>query len=205
MIKIGCSGFPNSQRVYASSLNLVELNQLFDKFPSDTTLNKLRMGFPKEFEFIVCASRLISGQPTSLASPRSTPARARLGQFKATADVDHILGFALKAARVLKSRLIFFTMPGSFTPQADNVGRLHRFFDTIKRDSVEIVWEPPPSWPASLVKSLSKNLRLTQAINPLHEKPDPAGFMRYYRLGDHKKTRGFYQFSKSELREIKAA
>ncbi|MEM1989594.1 MAG: DUF72 domain-containing protein, partial [Candidatus Bathyarchaeia archaeon] len=60
MIKVGCCGYPVSQKRYYEEFSLVELNTTFYKYPSQTTVSKWRRSAPKDFEFTVKAHQDIS-------------------------------------------------------------------------------------------------------------------------------------------------
>jgi uncharacterized protein YecE (DUF72 family) len=194
MIKVGCSGFPVAQKFYQSKLGLVEMRDLFDKYPRETTLEKWRANAPAGFEFVACASKVITHEQK----------HPRWGRFQESADTRHAFHQSVKQAKALNARSLVFSLPKNLSAHPDTIGRLQKFFHTKDRGALHLVLDVPRSWPATLVQMLAKSVRFVAAINPLHSKPDPQAPMRYYRLGTNKDTNGIYRYSDSELREIKS-
>ncbi len=178
MIKIGCSGFPVGKRFYESKFKLAEVSEGAKKPPRPGTLAKWRERAAPGFEFIVCASSFIPTDQT------------------------------LNQAHALEARIVLFSFRSAMGPQADNVGRLQKFFGGIHARGTApffLAWDPPAAWPRSLIESVSKSLRLVPATNPLNRRMESPAPFRYFRLGDSKRTKGVHRFSDAELRDIKLA
>lgn len=196
MIKIGCSGFPVGRKTYTAKFKLVELSALFERAPKDTTVQNWRDDTPKDFEFVVCASKVIT-------HPSKTTTRH--GYFQDTPQTQHAYSQSLKQAKTLDARLILFAMPAHLTPHPDLVGRLQKFFRKNIQDGVLCLWETPASWPVTLVEQISQSLRIAPVMNPLKtEKLSSKAPLRYFRLGDSQRTRGVHRFSENELKRVRA-
>src|SRR5688500_20378198 len=79
---------------------------------------------------------------------------------------------------------MLFQCPASFDPQPENVDRIRRFFERIKRPRARLLWEPRgPKWVAQrdLALSLCRDLDLVHVIDPFVTRPEP-GHPIYWRL-----------------------
>ncbi len=203
MIKVACADFPVGRKTYESKLRTVELDQLFDKTPRPETILKWKNEAPDQFDFIVCASKLITHAPTARAHSTRTRSLST-GSFADSAIVRQAYTNTLQIAEVLRARLVFFKLPSTFAPNADNIQRLQRFFSQ-KRGHILFVWEPPISWPLNLIDELSETYRIMPVMNPLGKlKPTPNSPMRYYRLGGNGKTSGTGTISYEEMKKVKS-
>lgn len=207
MIKIACSGFPVGRKRYESRLKTVELNRLFDSFPLVRTLEKWREAALSGFEYIVCASKIITHPAkNNLKTPAFSRRAHHIGYFQDSAEVRHAFQRTWHAAETLNAKIVLFQCAPTLTPHADHVGRIQAFFRPIDRGTRHFVWEPPLSWPRNFVESLGKTMHMTAAANPLSKKYKPSNEpMRYFRLGAEGRTSGVTTFSDSELRDVKSA
>ena len=201
MIKIACADFPVGRKAYESILKTVELDQLFDKFPKMETVEKWRAEAPPQFDFIVCASKLIT-HATKTRAQHSRTAKQNLLSLQDNAASRQATSTTLKIAEILRARLVLFQLPPQFSPTPDNIGRVHSFFSK-PRGHILFAWEPPVTWPTKLVDTLSEAHRLMPVMNPLGPaKPTPNSPMRYYRLGGTGRTSGSGQLSETELKKV---
>lgn len=197
-IKIACAGYPVGQQKYQSLLNAVELIQMFDTLPKPTTVERWKSEAKAGFEFITCAPDDIT-HPHKEAGPRAH----RYGYFQDTNEVQHAYRNAVSVATALNARTMFFRLARTTGPNADQIQRIHNFFQKVDRAGLHFVWEAPASWPATLVATVSKALRIVPVVNPLEDhKPVPAP-LRYFRLGSGGKTAGVHRFSNEELSKLK--
>jgi len=207
VIKVGCTSYPIAQKTYQAQLPVIELDALFESTPLEKTLVRWREEAPKDFEFVVAASHHIThpSKPGHLMARHSGAdfRHRRVGYFQDTPEVKNTFARTLKIADVLRSKLILFTVPHSFAPHADNIGRIQKFFQKAPQDQLQMVWEAPPTWPQHLVEQLCKTLRLIPALNPFKAKPAFPAAIRYYRVGDLKRTRGIHSFTPNELKDLK--
>jgi uncharacterized protein YecE (DUF72 family) len=197
-IKIACSGYPVRQKTYQARLNAVELSQMFEGMPRATTIDRWKAEARAGFEFIACA-------PDAITHPRKDPdpRSHRYGFFQDTAEVHAAYRGAAATAEALGAHTMLFRLARNAGPNPDQVDRLHRFFSKVDRGRLHFVWEPPASWPLSLVTSVSKALRLFPVFNPLAEKPMHPGPLRYFRLGARGHTAGVHRFTDEELGRLK--
>ncbi len=204
MIKVACAGFPVGKKTYEAKLRTVELDAMFNKFPKPETLVKWRQEAPPHFDFIVCASKLITHATRTRAQNSKTGISA-MTAFQDSAIARQAYQKTLQAAETLKSRLILFQLPGTFTPNPDNIKRVQTFFSKPNRGHVLFAWEPPATWPVKLVDDLSEAYRLMPVMNPLGPlKPTPNAPMRYYRLGARGKTSGNGPIPLADLKKVQS-
>lgn len=205
MIKIACAGFPIGQQKYQSNFPTVELTPMFIRSPRLGTLEKWRKEAASDFEFIVCASKAIT-HPSKHNAQKSRHQMPISSAFQDSAIVRQALQFALTSAEILHSRLIYFKLNPHFAPTSDNVKSLQDFFRPLGKGHTLFAWEPPASWPYSLVESLSDSLRLMPVTNPLKKNAKPYDSpMRYFRLGTNGKTDGLQRFTDDDLKKVQAA
>ncbi|HDD64840.1 MAG TPA: DUF72 domain-containing protein, partial [Firmicutes bacterium] len=91
-MKVGCCGFPISQKKYFENFNLVEVQKTFYQIPEEETLIKWRKKAQKEFEFTLKAWQLITHPPSSPTYKRlkielSDKEKKNYGFFKPTDEV----------------------------------------------------------------------------------------------------------------------
>lgn len=202
-IRVACSGFPVGKALYTTKLRAVELSQLFDAKPRRSTVEKWRKTHADEFEFIVCASKVIS-HPVKAFQNHNYLRPHKIGGFQESTEVRHALESTIDTAKILKARLIFFRLPAHYSPHPDNVMRLQSFLGPLQKGAIKLVWEAPESWPLTLIHSFSHRQDLITAYNPLNEKYreyDPP--IRYFRLGKEGRTEGMASLTDSELRRVK--
>ncbi|MCG3203391.1 MAG: hypothetical protein KCHDKBKB_00048 [Elusimicrobia bacterium] len=201
MIKIATANFPVGKKKYESSLKTVELDSLFTRFPKIETIQKWRQGAPDQFDFITCASRIIT-YPTKTRAQHSRHEQKNQTSLEDSALTRQATERTLKIAEILRSRLVFFDFPSSFLPSPENIKRIQNYFSK-PRGHILFTWEPPVSWPLKLVDDLSEAYRIMPVMNPLGKaKPTPHSPMRYYRLGGHGKTSGTGPLSDNDLKKI---
>jgi uncharacterized protein YecE (DUF72 family) len=71
---------------------------------------------------------------------------------------------------------MLFQTPASFTPAADNVARMRRFFERIERPRARLLWEPrgvPWVDARPLALSLCDDLGLVHVVDPFVTAPTP--------------------------------
>jgi uncharacterized protein YecE (DUF72 family) len=200
-IKIACAGYPVGQKKYQAHLNAVELIQMFDALPRATTLDRWKETAETGFEFIACAPEAI----THPCRDAKVAAAHRFGYFQDTPEVHGAYRQVVGAATALGARTVFFKLAPTMSAHADQVDRLTRFFKKVDRQGLHFAWEPPASWPANLITSVSAALRLFPAYNPLGERKTITAPLRYFRMGAGGRTGGVHRFSNEELASLKRA
>jgi len=207
MIKTGCSGFPVGRKNYTSKLALVELKDLFEKFPLNRTVEKWSKEKPGGFEYVVCVNKAVTHPAKSFSTPNGRS--HKIGFFQDTPEVHQAFRRSVKTANALNAKILYFQLPGHFGPTPDNIGRMQAFFRKFDisglKGSLHIVWEPPKGWGHKIINTLSSAMNITPSTNPLGGRPPFVGPIRYFKVGTSTKTKGVHQFSADELRAIKKA
>jgi uncharacterized protein YecE (DUF72 family) len=191
---------------YFAAFDLVEIQESFYNLPRLATVEKWRATAPAAFEFVLKAPQLITHEPTSptyrrLRKPLSEARKKRYGAFKPTREVRTAWGETLALAKALRSRIVVFQCPAFFTPTAEHIRNLTKFFEDSERDSLAFAWEPRGEWPDTQVKTLCKRLDLIHCVDLFQRRPvwgEPA----YFRL--HGKGGYHYKYSAAELKELLA-
>jgi len=204
-IKVGCCGWPISLKKYREIFPVVEIQKTFYKLPKLETASKWREQAGEGFEFVVKAPQLITHPPKSptyrkagLKIPEEK--KDKYGFFKPTTEVFEVFEETLKFARTLKSRLILFQTPASFSEAEENVENLKKFFSEIQRDELILMWEPRGNWREETLLSIFKGLNLVHVVDPFKKKP-LYGEILYFRL--HGRAKGYrYEYSEDELKEL---
>jgi uncharacterized protein YecE (DUF72 family) len=195
-----------AQRRYFERFRLVEVQHTFYQPPGSATLQRWRRAAPPGFEFTLKAWQLITHEPSSptyrrLRRPIPEGRRARYGGFRPTEEVMAAWRATLAAAQDLDARVIVFQCPASFTPAAEHIARLRRFFEAIAADAPGrlLAWEPRGDWPRATVEGLCEDLRLMPAVDPFATTPPPRG-PRYFRLHGIGGYR--YRYSDADLLQL---
>ncbi|MFQ5706796.1 MAG: DUF72 domain-containing protein [bacterium] len=204
-IKVGCCGFSEAHYKYYAHFNLVEVQSTFYQPPKLNTAVKWRESSPENFEFTIKAWQLITHTPSSatyrrLREPISPRKNARYGFFKPTREVFQAWETTKNFAQSLGARHVLFQSPNSFKPTDENIRNLKKFFDSIDRESLNLIWEPRDGWKLNMVKELCNQLDLVHCADPFQNETfsEP---VKYYRL--HGK-RGFRsKYSDQDLLQLK--
>ena len=216
-VKTGCCGFATRQAEYAKLFGVVEVQQTFYQPPGLATLQRWRETFPPGFEFTLKAWQLItheaySGTYRRLKTPLTAQERQDCGSFKDTAIVQQAWETTYNCAQALRARLVLFQCPASFKPTPLNLARMRKFFGSIERGKLQLLWEPRGAWPSELITELCSELNLIYVTDPLvASEADPACFttiqpsdrrqnLTYYRLHGGKGYR--HNFTDAELKAL---
>jgi len=205
MIKVGCCGFPVSMKKYQENFNVVEIQKTFYKLPSPDTAKKWKDELP-ELEFIVKAPQLITHPPTSPTYRKAginikESKRKNYGFFRPTDEVFEAFEETKKIAKILKTQLILFQTPASFSPKDENINNLKTFIRGIDREDLILLWEPRGNWEEEILLSLLTELNLIHVVDPFKSK-SLYGEIAYFRL--HGRGKGYkYIYSDEELFDLK--
>jgi uncharacterized protein YecE (DUF72 family) len=204
VIRVGCCGWPVARGRYTREFDLVEVQQSFYRLPRLATVERWRGEVPADFEFVLKAPQLITHDPASptyrkLGRTLSEAQKRRYGFFRPTAEVAAAWRATLGLARALRSRLVLFQCPASFTPTAEHVRNLTRFFETIERGGLRLVWEPRGDWPDDQVRALCRRLDLIHAVDPF-QRASVWGEPAYHRL--HGRGGARYRYTDEDLGEL---
>ncbi len=206
LLKVGCCGFPLAKPEYAALFPVVEVQQTFYQPPRVATLQGWRTQAPADFEFTVKAWQLITHSATSptykrLRTPLSESERRDCGSFQPTPIVQQAWGTTRACAEALSARCVLFQCPASFGPAERNVANLRRFFGSVERRDLRLLWEPRGDWPEPLIASLCGELGLVHVVDPFLRHTLTRDLI-YYRLHGGKDYR--HRFSDAELKNLLA-
>lgn len=200
-IKIGCCGFPVAKERYFQTFSVVELQQTFYQLPLLETAQRWREEAPEGFEFTLKASQLITHETSSPTYRRYKVAiteekRANYGSFKPSEEVMEAWARTREIALALRARIIVLQCPPGFAPTQGHKENMRRFFNTLQRDNLTLVWEPRGQWQAREIEELCKKLDLVHGVDPFKNEP-VYGKLKYFRL--HGKTGYTYRFTGEDL------
>jgi uncharacterized protein YecE (DUF72 family) len=177
---------------YFERFRLVEVQESFYDPPTERTLARWRRRAPEGFIFSMRAWQLITHPPTfpgyrRIQRPWDEAACHRFGLLQTTDQTLWAWDIVRRSAEILKAKAIVFQTPPSFTPTRENKGNFARFFASIERGPLHLVWEPAGVWEDEETEALAGECGLIVAVDPLIRKPC-AGNVFYCRIRD--KTRG---------------
>ena len=210
MVHIGCCGysymspaeffgenwkeeFKSVLQAYAKLFDSVEINSSFYRIPKISTAIKWRNEaneINKNFEFTIKASQIITH--IDKFSGRSVWA------FEQMKEV----------CKELNARILLLQSPESWKPSDENIERMRKFFNKIKRGKLILTWEPRGKWwdSPSLVEEVCKKFELVNCVDPFRN--DAVYFgkekIAYFRLhGFGLLSMYHYNFSEKELKQLK--
>lgn len=204
MIRVGCCGWPVGREEYFRHFGLVEIQESFYNLPQLKTVEQWRASAPEGFEFVLKAPQLITHEASSptyrrLRQKLTNTQKARYGAFKSTREVLAVWQSTLALAKRLRSKLVLFQCPASFTPTPEHRKNLKAFFNKIDRGGLLMAWEPRGAWEDAEIKRLCKALRLIHCVDPF-QRASVWGTPTYVRL--HGKGGYHYRYTDSESKEI---
>lgn len=186
-VRVGTCGWGGSRARYVARFSLVELQETFYNLPRPETAARWRASVPPGFTFTLKAPQLITHDPSSptyrrLRRPLAPAERARVGAFRDTEEVRAVWKATRALAATLEAPVVVFQCAASFTPTAEHVRRLERFFEWAPRDGRRFAWEPRgPAWDDARVGSLCRALDLIHCVDPF-QRPPVWGEPGYFRL-----------------------
>lgn len=187
LLKIGCCGFPLLKIPYGKQFSVVEVQQTFYQPPMrQSTLEGWRKLLPAPFEFTLKAWQLITH---TMKSPTFRRLKVKLspeeleqcGSFQWTPIVQQAWEKSRACAQALDARLVLFQCPASFTAEPHNIERMRRFFHSIERSGLKLLWEPRGNWGLDLIEELCRELDLVHAVDPFVSQSVTKDFV-YFRL-----------------------
>jgi uncharacterized protein YecE (DUF72 family) len=205
-VQIGCCGFRSSRESYYPVLSAVEVQHTFYQPPQISTLKKWRKEAPADFEFTIKAWQLITHKATSPTYKRlkrqlTDQEKSESGSFNPTKIVKEAWETTLECAKALKAKAILFQCPASYRPLGENIENLVTFFKEIKREKLNLCWEPRGDWPPELVQDLCQDLQLWHVVDPFSQRTLTTQKC-YFRL--HGRGGWRYRYEDAELEELKA-
>jgi len=201
---VGTCGFGLAQANYARTFSCVEVQHTFYQPPQLKTLERWRTLMPADFEFVIKAWQLITHDARSptyrrLKRQLSDSEKMAAGYFRDSAIVNEAWETTLASAKALRSRMILFQCPASFTQTAEHIANLKRFFSALDRQDLNLGWEPRGNWDTAVVKSICEDLGLWHVVDPFVEKTSTPK-LSYFRL--HGRNGWRYQYEDGELEEL---
>ncbi|MEM3630118.1 MAG: DUF72 domain-containing protein [Nitrososphaerota archaeon] len=188
IIKIGCCGFPIAKEKYYKEFNLIEINSTFYKIPSIKLAQKWRNEAPENFEYVLKAYQGITHDY----------------KMEIKKECLDYLNQMIELCKNLKSKILLFQTPASFTPEYLN--KAEKFFSKIKYSELKIVWETRGEKWLEIYDKLSKILEkysITHVVDPFINKPCYINEIAYYRLHGLSKKMYYYKFSDNDLLSLK--
>jgi uncharacterized protein YecE (DUF72 family) len=176
-----------SMKAYALHFPVVEVQNTFYDPPPDATLERWRAVTPAALEYTIKVWQLVThaaNSPTYRRMKSALSAKQEPGYFRDSPAVEEGWQRSLHCARVLSATAMLFQCPASFTPEADNIERMRRFFERIERPQARLLWEPRgPRWLSKrdLALSLCDDLGLVHVVDPFVVPPEPRRPV-YFRL-----------------------
>ncbi len=151
IIKVGCCGFPGGKKKYFSQFRLVEVQQTFYKLPRLKTVKKWVNEAPEGFEFTIKAWQVITHPHTSptwrkIGKEIPEKKREKYGFFKPTDEVFEAWVKTKEIAETLKSKIVVFQSPPSFSCIKENIENMDSFFSSIDRGKLLLGWEARGEW-----------------------------------------------------------
>ena len=191
-IVIGCGGWqyfiiPNMDplKAYSMAFRFVEVNSSFYKIPPIDLVKSWRRRVPKDFEFSVRLSRLISHVEKLNPTERAV---------KAFQD-------CIEVAEILKSKILVLETPKSFDP-IKSINRLKNLLKKVDIRDIRIAWEPRAGWPPKAVEEAIKLKLIPITDYSIREPPyddEEIAYTRLFGKGRH----NIYQFTDEDLIKIK--
>ncbi|MEM2083776.1 MAG: DUF72 domain-containing protein [Nitrososphaerota archaeon] len=188
IVKIGCCGFPIAKEKYYKEFNLIEINSTFYKIPSIKLAQKWRNEAPENFEYVLKAYQGITHDY----------------KMEIKKECLDYLNQMIELCKNLKSKILLFQTPASFTPEYLN--KAEKFFSKIKYSELKIVWETRGEKWLEIYDKLSKILEkysITHVVDPFINKPCYINEIAYYRLHGLSKKMYYYKFSDNDLLSLK--
>lgn len=204
-VRVGLCGFTMAMGTYADHFPVVEVQQTFYEPPRDEVMRRWRAATPRSLEYTMKVWQLVTharSSPTYRRLKTPLAADAEPGFFRDSAAVQEGWRRSVHCADVLNATAMLFQCPASFTPDADNVARMRRFFEQIDRPRATLLWEPRgEAWvhERQLALALCRDLDLVHVVDPFVTPPE-RGHRVYWRL--HGISGARYSYSDSDLQQL---
>ncbi len=202
-IRSGCCGFVVAQTDYFQKFHAVEIDSSFYQLPRLATAARWRAAAPAGFQFALKAWQVITHRATSPTYKRTRlddHDRQHCGHFGFNATIRWAWDETFAVAQELQAFLVLFQCPASFTPTAEHITSLKRFFEKAKRGKLLFGWEPRGAWTPDQIATLCRELELVHVVDPFKSPPLPAK-LHYFRL--HGLTGAAHRYSDEELTRLR--
>jgi uncharacterized protein YecE (DUF72 family) len=204
--RVGLCGFTIAMEDYALHFPVVEVQHTFYDPPRDEMLRRWLAHTPSSLEYTMKVWQLVThpiSSPTYRRLKRPLDPDAEPGFFRDSAAVAEGWRRSVQCAEVLGATALLFQCPASFSPDADNVDRMRRFFERIERPRARLLWEPRgTAWVRArqLALALCRDLDLVHVVDPFVTPPE-GGHPVYWRL--HGVSGPRHSYTDAELRDLK--
>jgi uncharacterized protein YecE (DUF72 family) len=203
-VRVGLCGFTMSMKNYALHFPVVEVQSTFYEPPRDAVMIKCRAS-TQSLEYTMKVWQLVThvaNSPTYRRMKRALDPSENPGGFRDSSGVEEGRRRSVECADVLSATAMLFQTPASFRPEPENVRRMLKFFERIRRPRARLLWEPRGSqWvaKAGLASSLCRDLALVHVADPFVTPPEPGGSV-YWRL--HGISSARHSYTDDELRQL---
>jgi uncharacterized protein YecE (DUF72 family) len=206
-VRVGLCGFTMAMEDYALHFPVVEVQHTFYEPPRDEVMRRWLAATPRSLEYTLKVWQLVThaaNSPTYRRLKRPRPKGAEPGFFRDSAAVSEGWARSIECMHLLSASAMLFQCPASFTPDADNIDRMRRFFERIERPRARLLWEPRgPRWVQAreLALALCRDLDLVHVVDPFVTPPAPQ-LPVYWRL--HGITGPRHSYTDAELEQLRA-
>ena len=191
---------------YPLHFPVVEIQHTFYEPPKDELMRRWIASTPASLEYTMKVWQLVThagGSPTYRKMKSGLPAGAEPGFFRDSAAVHEGWRRSVACAKILGATAMLFQCPASFTPSAENVDRMQRFFERIERPKARLLWEPRgTAWvkDRALALSLCRDVDLVHVVDPFVTEPEPAHpvYWRLHGIGGPRHT-----YTDGQLQQLK--
>ena len=204
-VRVGLCGFTMSMKDYANHFPVVEVQSTFYEPPPDAVINRWPSGTTPPLEYTMKVWQLVThaaNSPTYRRMKRPLQARDEPGFFRNSRIVKEGWQRSVECAGLMSASAMLFQCPASFTPDAQNVRRMRRFFERIARPHARLLWEPRGAkWVAQreLALSLCRDLDLVHVVDPFVTPPERRHSV-YWRL--HGTSGPRHTYTGAELQQL---
>jgi len=192
-----------AQAEYFQKFPAIEIDSSFYQWPRLSTAARWRAAAPAGFQFSLKAWQVITHRATSPTYKRTRlddHDRQHCGHFGFNATIRWAWDETFAVAQELQAFLVLFQCPASFTPTAEHITSLKRFFEKAKRGKLLFGWEPRGAWTPDQIATLCRELELVHVVDPFKSAPTPAK-LQYFRL--HGLTGAAHRYSDEELTRLR--
>ena len=199
-ISVGTVGYPIKKNKMMGDVDVVEMTESRHIPPGKKAAKHLREDLPAAMQCCVQVSKYFVTPPKEGVTLRGD--LTGYGNFQVT---DVALGLwrrQLQFAQALDASALVIVTPPAVTPSSANVTAMAKFFDSVVRGGLSLVWEAHGPWEPEQIVQFSQAHQLVPAVDPLRDAV-PDFDLAYFRFGAFAATgsrMGMY-----ELEQIAAA
>ena len=192
---------------YFEDFSLVEIQKTFYTFPKISTVKKWREKAPKDFEFTIKASQLITHDPSSPTYRKaginiSDDKKNKYGFFRNTEEVFNAWEKTREVAEILKSKVVVFQTPAKFKESRENFENIVGFFSSIEKN-FNYALEIRGMWRKETIRKICNEFNITHCTDLLVEEPVYIGNLAYFRLHGSKGKRLYrYKHTEEDFKKI---